>query len=480
MPRILTASEIYDPAKGHAAYMEGQREAGNALAGMALAKGDQQKARNALFAGGNLTAGLQLQQMQEQRALAAQQRQRAEQQRAFQALSGVVRQIKTPDQFERVKASVARTLGVDVSKYTFDDLPTLQAQFAQQDKEFALKERELAAQEADKRYQRVGKNLYDVQSGKWLTPPGGTEDKLRTSIFPLPGKEEATGAPVVMQLNSRGEAVRTRLPEGVVYSPGVKTVSTETGTMLIDAKTGQPISRIGKDIQGKQAATVRGKAQGEAQTQFRTANRDARFALETIETLRNHPGRVAATGASATLWSVPGGNAYDFDTKLAEAKAKAFMQARESLKGAGQVTDFEGLKGEQAIANLEQAQSEGQFLAALDQLKRLINASLADLKARAAGDFGVPIQSSAPTMQQLAPVPAPRTAAKPALSQARAQPAQAQAATSTPRPQGATNTQLIAEARAKIAEGAKRLSAPDQEKLKANIRARLKQWGIDF
>ena len=80
---------------------------------------------------------------------------------------------------------------------------------------------------------------------------------------------------------------------------------------------------------------------------------------------------------------VPGTEAYNFDALNKQAQGQAFMAAREGLKGAGQVTDFEGTKGEQAIANLNAAQTKQQYLAALDNLERMMKASLADLKKKA-------------------------------------------------------------------------------------------------
>ncbi len=62
------------------------------------------------------------------------------------------------------------------------------------------------------------------------------------------------------------------------------------------------------------------------------------------------------------------------------------MAAREGLKGAGQVTDFEGTKGEDAIAALDTAQSDSQYLTALDNLERMMRTSYEDLQRKASLD----------------------------------------------------------------------------------------------
>ena len=92
-------------------------------------------------------------------------------------------------------------------------------------------------------------------------------------------------------------------------------------------------------------------------------------AVQVVNELINHPGREWGTGFSSKVWSPWGTDKYDFDAKLEQAKGKVFLQAYETLKGGGQITEIEGLKAEQAMANLDQAQSEEQFMKALKDLR---------------------------------------------------------------------------------------------------------------
>lgn len=453
MSRILTASQIYDPAQGAAAYERGRQQAGNDLAGKALASGDTTAAKNALFNVGNLSAGLHLQQMQEQRAAAARARQQAEQQRAYQMLGGVVRNIKTPEQFERAKASAARTLGIDASQYTFEDLPTLQAQFADADRQLEIKER---AQEAARRYLKSGSAFYDTNTGKWITPPAGAVSD-EYGLNPVFGTD-AAGNPILLQVGKSGRAVQTQVPEGVKVSGGVTSVPTGTGTMLVDRRTGQPIREVAKDLQGEQVQRQLGKTQGEALTSADKALTQAQTALEVIDKLRNHPGLDAAVGLTSYIPNRPGSNAYDFASLLEQAKAKNFMEARQGFKGTGTITDFESQKGEMDVGNLDVGQSKEQFLQTLDDIERGIRNSYAITKRKAAGQFGA--QSS----QQ--PMADPAQATAPAPQRAVPDPAQA----TPPRPAGMSNAQIIAEARKAVAAG----------KPAGPVRDRLKAWGINF
>lgn len=63
----------------------------------------------------------------------------------------------------------------------------------------------------------------------------------------------------------------------------------------------------------------------------------------------------------------------NFKAKLDQIKGKTFMQAYETLKGGGQITEIEGRKGTDAIARLQQSQTPEEFKAALKELKDVVN-----------------------------------------------------------------------------------------------------------
>tara|TARA_R110000868_G_scaffold86238_1_gene241944 strand:+ start:1691 stop:3169 length:1479 start_codon:yes stop_codon:yes gene_type:complete len=62
---------------------------------------------------------------------------------------------------------------------------------------------------------------------------------------------------------------------------------------------------------------------------------------------------------------IPGTDAADFTASLAQVTGKQFLQAFETLKGGGQITEIEGTKATEALANLSNSQSEKQFRKAL-------------------------------------------------------------------------------------------------------------------
>jgi GH24 family phage-related lysozyme (muramidase) len=170
--------------------------------------------------------------------------------------------------------------------------------------------------------------------------------------------------------------------------PGFEKIDTGTEFQFRDKRTNEIVGSQPKDIVGKESQEEVGKAQGQATVALPAAKTSLDNALATIGELRNHPGLDAATGLSnwtdPRAWT-PGTDAYNFLEKNKQAAGQSFLMARDTLKGAGAVTDFEGIKGEQAIANLNAAQSKEQYLSALDTLERMMNKSYEDLQRKAGG-----------------------------------------------------------------------------------------------
>jgi len=78
--------------------------------------------------------------------------------------------------------------------------------------------------------------------------------------------------------------------------------------------------------------------------------------------------------------------------RLDQIRGTTFLQAFESLKGGGAITEVEGKKAEQAIARLSRAQSMPAFQAALDDLASVIRRGQDVARQKAGGQ-----QSAAPT-----------------------------------------------------------------------------------
>jgi hypothetical protein len=76
------------------------------------------------------------------------------------------------------------------------------------------------------------------------------------------------------------------------------------------------------------------------------------------------------------------------------------MQAYQNLRGGGQITEVEGKKATDAIARLNTAQSDSEFLTALNDLRSVMNTGYKRLTGKdygsPAGNQSAPASGSAP------------------------------------------------------------------------------------
>lgn len=84
-----------------------------------------------------------------------------------------------------------------------------------------------------------------------------------------------------------------------------------------------------------------------------------------------HPGLSESTGLQGVIDVrnyLPGTDARNFRALINQIKGGTFLQAFQSLKGGGAITEVEGRKAEEAIARLDTTQSTKEFKAALNEL----------------------------------------------------------------------------------------------------------------
>lgn len=104
--------------------------------------------------------------------------------------------------------------------------------------------------------------------------------------------------------------------------------------------------------------------------------------ISVIDKALHHPGRETAVGLSGKLDPrnyVPGTEATNFQVLMDQIGGTAFLQAFESLKGGGQITEVEGKKATDAIARLNRAQSDQEFQQSLKDLREVMVAGQARL-----------------------------------------------------------------------------------------------------
>jgi len=210
-----------------------------------------------------------------------------------------------------------------------------------------------------------------------------------------------------MQIEARKE-LATIAKSTANQQPYFQPVQTAQGVMAFNARTGrmEPVQVGGAPVVGAQfdpnlqgtlaGAKESGKMMGEAQTQAKIdlpkVVAQGEETVKLVDDLLAAPGFKQAVGTSRVLGiqNIPGTAAKDFDIRLDQLKGKQFLQAFESLKGGGQITEVEGRKATDAISRMNAAASETEFTKAAREFQDIIRQGVERAKGRAGGASGGP------------------------------------------------------------------------------------------
>lgn len=276
-------------------------------------------------------------QMQWQRQRAERQDSRADQEWQFKvqeyrnSISQQQAETEAAQIEDSVKVGLALPDATAWDAYMTQNAPDLVGQFDQ---------REALAQ----RYMSIADIMRGGSGEYGLTPVYGSDDQGNT---------------VVMQIGKDGSAVRTQLPEGVTgVDLGVKSRESARGTTI-------------------------GKAQGEAQMDLPGAITKADRAISNLEAIRDDPALPSITGMVQGRIPPLSQSGTDLNTRIQQAQGQAFLEAFESLKGGGQITEIEGQKAEAAMARLDRAQSTEAYQSALNELIDVLRVGVDRAKGRA-------------------------------------------------------------------------------------------------
>lgn len=152
----------------------------------------------------------------------------------------------------------------------------------------------------------------------------------------------------------------------------------------------------------------RGQAIAKAQEQRNQAVVDSvQNMRQTVTDLLEHPGFSGSVGAKNQAYlfglksqPVAGTKEADFKAMLDQVQGGAFLQAFESLKGGGQITQVEGEKATQAIVRAQQSQSEEGFKKSMNDFLSVLD------KAEQRAKSGATVQQQAtPAATAAAPRP---------------------------------------------------------------------------
>lgn len=142
----------------------------------------------------------------------------------------------------------------------------------------------------------------------------------------------------------------------------------------------------------KGANTVLGKNRATAITNFPAIKDAAEVTLGLLKKISNHPSLSKVTGTpdyfNTARKKFTTGPDVDFLTLLDQMGGRVFLDAYQTLKGGGAISDYEDKKAQLALARLSTAQSEKQFREALSDYEDIIRKAVA--RAEKATKLGTP------------------------------------------------------------------------------------------
>lgn len=183
------------------------------------------------------------------------------------------------------------------------------------------------------------------------------------------------GQHYTIQFSSDGQRrIQPVTMEGMPLRPAKGVM--QVGDELVDKNDGRPVRNVAGPIANREAAEAQGTLRGKAVADLPRVIDNAAQALDTITQIRQHPGKKVGTGVLGIAPAVPGTEQAGFVDLVDQAKGKTFLEAFNSLKGGGQITEVEGKKATDAIARLQRARRAADFDKALDDLEAVIQAGL--------------------------------------------------------------------------------------------------------
>lgn len=109
----------------------------------------------------------------------------------------------------------------------------------------------------------------------------------------------------------------------------------------------------------------------------------AQESLKLIDQIKKDPYLSRTTGGEDIIPAFPGSPVRSLKIKIEQLKGKNFLVAYQHLKGGGAITQIEGIKAENAIARLDTAQTDEDFVTALNDLEEVIKSGVERASAKA-------------------------------------------------------------------------------------------------
>ena len=136
-----------------------------------------------------------------------------------------------------------------------------------------------------------------------------------------------------------------------------------------------------------EGAKVGAKTQAQAQADLPQVVQQGEQTIKLVDDMLNHPGFNISVGAKSPVGKVasfiPGTAAASFDIASKQMLGKQFLQAFESLKGGGQITQIEGEKATQAMSRMNTSNSQEEYKKAAREFQDIIRSGINRAKQKA-------------------------------------------------------------------------------------------------
>jgi hypothetical protein len=152
----------------------------------------------------------------------------------------------------------------------------------------------------------------------------------------------------------------------------------------------RPLSTLDSEVDAKRrlaAAQAAGSAAGEATAKAEfdlpRVKQNVQQSIDTIDKLMSHPGLSYITGLSSKVPVIPGTSQAAADALAKQVEGQTFLQAFNTLKGAGAITEAEGTKATGAIGRLQRSQGTADYKDALKDLRKVLSDGLERMSKQA-------------------------------------------------------------------------------------------------
>jgi hypothetical protein len=210
---------------------------------------------------------------------------------------------------------------------------------------------------------------------------------LQPSDTPLMAPQIAGGpvSPTTQQPQVARPAVPGAQPTGTTVAPaGTAVIPGQTPAAMAPRPTGPQLAAQAEGQ--KKEATEIAEDVAKAKINVGKNSDTADYLLTKINELITHPGFSVSVGATVQpgFQFIPGTDRANWKARFEEIKGQQFLQAFESLKGGGAITDKEGAKAQSAISRMDTSQSEKEFKEAAEDFAGVVQRGI-DRQRKKAG-----------------------------------------------------------------------------------------------